>query len=47
MWFRSIFLKTLRDCRAAIVSWGLGIGVLTPLVFVVVPTLLALSLIHI
>ena len=41
MWFRSIFLKTLRDCRVAIFSWGLGIGVLTPLVFVVVPTLLA------
>ena len=41
MWFRSIFLKTLRDCRVAIFSWGLGIGSLTPLIFVVVHTLLA------
>jgi ABC-2 type transport system permease protein len=40
VWFRSIFLKTLRDCRIAILGWGLGIGVLTPLIFVVVPTLL-------
>jgi ABC-2 type transport system permease protein len=34
MWFRSVFLKTLRDCRAAILGWGLGLGVLVPLTFV-------------
>ena len=33
MWFRSVFLKTLRDYRVAILGWGLGIGVLTPIVF--------------
>ena len=26
MWFRSVFLKTLRDYRIAILGWGLGIG---------------------
>jgi ABC-2 type transport system permease protein len=41
VWFRNIFLKTLRDCRVAILCWGLGIGVLTPLILVTVPTLLA------
>jgi len=34
VWFRSIFLKTLREHRAAILGWGLGMGVLTPMVFV-------------
>ena len=33
MWLRSIFLKTLRDYRVAILGWGLGIGVLVPLNF--------------
>jgi ABC-2 type transport system permease protein len=33
VWFRSIFLKTLRDYVVAILGWGLGIGVLTPIVF--------------
>ncbi|MGO8951587.1 MAG: ABC transporter permease subunit [Ktedonobacterales bacterium] len=27
MWFTSVFLKTLRDLRLAIVGWGLGMGV--------------------
>jgi polyether ionophore transport system permease protein len=36
MWFRSVFLKTLRDCRVAILGWGLGIGVLAPLIFMAV-----------
>ena len=26
MWFKSIYLKTLRDYRVAILAWGLGIG---------------------
>ena len=25
MWFRSVFLKTLRDHRVAILGWGIGI----------------------
>ena len=33
VWLRSIFLKTLRDYRVAILGWGLGIGVLVPIVF--------------
>lgn len=28
MWFRSIFLKTLRDYRIAIFGWGIGLGLL-------------------
>src|SRR5579871_3733089 len=28
MWFSSIYLKTLRDARVAIVGWGLGMGLL-------------------
>lgn len=27
MWFRSVFLKTLRDYRVAIIGWGIGMGV--------------------
>ena len=26
MWFRSVFLKTLRDYRVAILGWGVGMG---------------------
>src|SRR6202008_167062 len=26
MWFTSVFLKTLRDYRIAILGWGLGMG---------------------
>ena len=26
MWFRSVFLKTLRDYRVAIIGWGVGMG---------------------
>ena len=33
MWFRSVFLKTLRDCRVPISSWGLGMGMLAPIIF--------------
>ena len=28
MWFRNIYLKTLRDYRIAILGWGVGIGLL-------------------
>src|SRR5690348_8832161 len=28
MWFNSVFLKTLRDYRIAILGWGLGLGLL-------------------
>src|SRR5215469_5115833 len=28
MWFRSVYLKTLRDYRIAILGWGVGIGLL-------------------
>jgi ABC-2 type transport system permease protein len=41
VWFRSIFLKTLRDCRVPILGWGLGVGALAPLIFVAIPTLLS------
>jgi ABC-2 type transport system permease protein len=27
VWFRSVFLKTLRDYRVAILGWGIGMGV--------------------
>src|SRR5262245_3961254 len=33
MWLRSVFLKTLRDHRVAILAWGLGMGALAPMVF--------------
>ena len=33
MWFRSVFLKTLRDYRVPILGWGLGMGVLAPIIF--------------
>src|SRR6266568_9214365 len=28
MWFRSVYLKTLRDFRVAILGWGVGMGLL-------------------
>ena len=28
MWFASIYSKTLRDCRWALLGWGLGLGAL-------------------
>lgn len=33
MWFRSVFLKTVRDCRVPILGWGIGMGILAPIVF--------------
>jgi ABC-2 type transport system permease protein len=41
MWFRSVYLKTLRDCRVAILGWGLGMGSFAPIVFTAVTTLLS------
>lgn len=33
MWFRSVFLKTVRDYRVPILGWGLGMGILAPIIF--------------
>jgi len=41
MWFNSIYLKTLRDSRIAILGWGLGIGLLLYVVLSAVPSLMA------
>ena len=41
MWFKSIYLKTLRDFRVAILGWGVGIGLLMYVVLVAVPSLIA------
>jgi polyether ionophore transport system permease protein len=41
VWFRSVFLKTLRDCRFGILGWGIGMGLLTPLMFKVTVAVLA------
>jgi ABC-2 type transport system permease protein len=39
MWFTSIFLKTLRDARIAILGWGAGLGLLLLAVLSVFPSL--------
>ena len=41
MWFSSIFLKTLRDFRIAILGWGIGMGLLMYAVLVATPSLIA------
>src|SRR5712692_3215456 len=41
MWFKSIYLKTLRDFRIAILGWGAGMGLLLYAVLVAVPSLVA------
>jgi ABC-2 type transport system permease protein len=41
MWFKSIYLKTLRDFRVAILGWGVGMGLLMYVVLVAVPSLIA------
>ncbi len=41
MWFRSVYLKTLRDARIAILGWGIGTGLLMWLVISQVPSLIA------
>ena len=39
MWFRNIYLKTLRDYRIAIVGWGVGMGLLMYVVLAAFPSL--------
>lgn len=39
MWFRSVFLKTLRDFRVAILGWGVGMGLLMYAVLSAFPSL--------
>jgi ABC-2 type transport system permease protein len=41
VWLRSVFLKTLWDCRLPILGWGLGLGALAPLIFAGVAVLFA------
>ena len=41
MWFRSVYLKTLRDFRIAILGWGAGMGLLMYAVLIAVPSLIA------
>ncbi|HXA41493.1 MAG TPA: ABC transporter permease subunit [Candidatus Solibacter sp.] len=41
MWFRSVYLKTLRDARIPILGWGIGTGLLMWLVISQVPSLIA------
>jgi len=39
MWFKSIYLKTVREFRVAILGWGAGMGLLVYVVLVAVPSL--------
>src|SRR5229473_5036974 len=41
MWFKSVYLKTLRDFRVAILGWGVGMGLLMYAVLAAVPSLVA------
>src|SRR5258708_26100753 len=41
VWFRSVYLKTLRDARIPILGWGIGTGLLMWLVISQVPSLIA------
>src|SRR6266568_53858 len=41
MWFKSVYLKTLRDFRIAILGWGVGMGLLLYTVLAAVPSLVA------
>lgn len=40
MWFTSVFLKSLRDARIAILGWGVGLGLLMYAVLSAVPSLI-------
>ncbi len=40
MWFKSIYLKTLRDFRIAILGWGAGMGLLLYAILAAVPSLI-------
>jgi polyether ionophore transport system permease protein len=39
MWFRSVYLKTLRDFRVAILGWGVGMGLLMYVILATFPSL--------
>ena len=39
MWFKSIYLKTVREFRIAILGWGAGMGLLVYVVLAAVPSL--------
>ena len=41
MWFRNVYLKTLRDYRVAILGWGFGMGLLVYVVLASYPSLVA------
>ncbi|HEX7733303.1 MAG TPA: ABC transporter permease subunit [Ktedonobacteraceae bacterium] len=41
MWLTSVYLKTLRDARVAILGWGAGMGLLIYAVLSAVPSLIA------
>ena len=41
MWFRSVYLRTLRDFRIAILGWGIGLGLLMYAVLTAVSSLVA------
>jgi ABC-2 type transport system permease protein len=41
MWFRSVYVKSLRDARLAILGWGLGIGLLMYVVIIAVKQVVA------
>ena len=40
MWFTSVFLKTLRDFRIAILGWGIGMGLMMYAVLAAVSSLI-------
>src|SRR5438105_14035968 len=41
MWFRNVYLKSLRDFRVAILGWGVGMGLLVYVVLASFPSLVA------
>jgi ABC-2 type transport system permease protein len=41
VWFRSIYLKTLRELRVGILGWGLGWGALVAAIYTTVPALVS------
>jgi ABC-2 type transport system permease protein len=41
MWFKSIYLKTLRDFRIAMLGWGIGMGFFMYLLLATFPPLVA------
>ena len=41
MWFKSIYLKTLRDYRIAILGWGAGMGLLMYAVVAAISSVIA------